>query len=135
MLALFVKVVVLTVAVITTAPVPVGVKVAVYVPSPLSVTAVRVPDPVLEPPIPTVTASPPAERSFPLASINWMVMDEVSTAPRLTAAGFGVIVDVAALAGPGVTVTVGNVDVTATVLIVALIVVAVPAVTPVNVAV
>ena len=77
--------------------------------------------------------APPVVKLFPAASFacSVTVVDE----PVTTEANDTPTVDVATEIAPGVTVTVGIAVVTATPPIVALIVVAVPDVTPVNVAV
>jgi hypothetical protein len=71
------------------------VNVAVYVPSPISVT------PVSEPAVElSVTASPPEVSSFPLASSAWTVTVEVDDPSAVIEPGDAEIVDVAADAGP-----------------------------------
>src|SRR5438552_10867425 len=113
-------------------PAAAPVTVAVYVPLLLSVVPPIVP--VLVPPDRlNATVSPPVVRLFPAPSLAWSV--SVAVAPDTTVPLDVVTVDVAVEAVPGVTVIVGRVELTALPPMVALIVVAVPAVPPVNVAV
>ena len=79
------------------------------------------------------TASPPDERSFPAASRAWRVTVEVE--PDATLAADTVTVEVDSETPPVVTAIVGRVVATATPPIVAPMVWAVPAPTPVKVAV
>ena len=118
--------------IVVAVPAVTPVKVAAYVPLPLSVVVPMVP--VLVPPEAVkTTVAPPAVRLFPAASLAWSV--SVTLLPEATVPLETLTVDVATDAGPGVTVTVGRVDVTAEPPMVAPTVVAVPATTPVNVAV
>ena len=90
--------------------------------------------PVLVPPdAVNATVAPPVVRLFPTASFAWSV--SVTVEPEATVPLDAVTTDWLVEIVPGVTVTVGSALVTATELIVALIVVADPAVTPVKVAV
>src|ERR1041384_2573245 len=108
------------------------VKIAVYVPSPLSVVEPIVP--VLVPPRrENATIAPPVERMFPAASFACSV--SVLVAPERMLPLDTVTVEVTAEIRPGVTVTVGSAVLTGVALIVAPIFVAVPATRPVNVAV
>ena len=107
-------------------------KIAVYVPFPLSVVGPITP--VLVPPArvnPTV--SPPVGRLFPAASFACSV--SVTAVPEATVPLETVTSDVATEAGPAITMIVGSVEVTGLPLIVAPMVVAPPATTPVKVAV
>lgn len=100
---------------------------AEYVPFPLSVVEPMVP--VLVPPVRVnTTADPPALRLLPLLSLACNV--RVMVDPELTVPLETETIDCAKDAEPGVTVTVGIVDVTLLPPIVALRVVAEPAVTP-----
>ena len=108
------------------------VNVAVYVPLLLSVTELKVP--VLEPPVrPNTTLKPVVERLLPAASRARSVT--VTVLPEDTVPEDTVTREFAADRLPGFTVTLGKVDVTETPPMVPPIVVAVPATTPVNVAV
>ena len=109
------------------------VKVAVYVPLLLSVTAEKVP--VETPPLRVnATLAPPVLRALPAASLAVRVTVVVD--PELTVAEATVTTDAEAEMVPEVTVTVGKGElVTARPVTVAAIEVAVPAVTPVKVAV
>src|SRR5258705_5583932 len=90
--------------------------------------------PVLVPPErENTTAAPPLVRLFPDGSLA--CRRNVTIAPDATVSADTVTREVAGEAAPGVTVIVGNVDVTETAPIVAPIVDGVPAVTAVNVAV
>jgi hypothetical protein len=113
-------------------PAVTAVKVAVYVPLPLSVVAPIVP--VLVPPLPAnTTVRPPVVKLFPLASLAWS--RSVTVPPDATVPAETDTVDRLFETAPGPTVIVGKVDVTAVPPIVASAVVAVPAVTAVKVAV
>ena len=114
-------------------PASTPVNVAVYVPFPLSVVDPIVPVLVPAPVVLKTTVEPPVVRSFPAASLAWSV--NVAVDPETTVASEVVTTDWAVLIAPGVTVIVGNVDVTGLPPMVALMVLAVPARTPVNVAV
>lgn len=108
------------------------VKDAEYVPLPLSVTVPIVP--VLVPPdLVNAIVELPVEMLLPFASLAWSVI--VTLDPEATVAEETDTVDWAAEIAPGVTVTVGIVVVTGVPPMVALTVVAEPAVTPVNEAV
>ena len=119
------------VAVIVLLPAVVPVKVAVYVPFLLSVTALNVPLPV---PLPSAntTFKPPAVSLLPTASSACSVT--VSVLPETTPADDSVTNEFEKLAAPGVTVIAGAVEVTAMPPIVA-VTVLLPAVVPVKVAV
>jgi len=80
-----------------------------------------------------LTAEPPVVRLFPEASLACKVTVEV--APAKITAGVTLTVDLAKLIDPAVTVTVGKAEVRAFPAIVAPILVAVPAKTPVKLAV
>src|SRR5437016_284052 len=109
----------MVVALPATAPV----NVAVYVPFPLSVVAAIAP--VLVPPdAVNATVSPPAVRLLPAASLARRV--RIALPPEMMLAADTVTVDCVVVAAPGTTVIVGSAEVTATLLIVAPIVVAVP---------
>ena len=89
--------------------------------------------PVLVPPLAVnATTSPPLVRLFPAASLACSV--SVTALPDVTVGLETDTVEVAVDTGPTVTVTVGSVEVTAWPPIVAPMVVAVPASTPVKVA-
>jgi hypothetical protein len=89
--------------------------------------------PVLVPPeAENTTAAPPAGRLLPPASFACSV--SVTALPAATVGADALTTDVAVAAGPGFTVTVGSVVDTAAALMVAPIVVAVPARTPVKIA-
>jgi hypothetical protein len=79
------------------------VSVAEYEPSPLSVTALRVPAVV-----DSVTVPPLEVRSFPFASVAWTVTDEVEDPSDVIDAGEAEIVVVEASGAPGVNWTVGS---------------------------
>ena len=113
-------------------PAVVPVKVAVYVPSPLSETALIVPS-LVPAPLVSTTEFPPAARTFPAASRNVTV--SVAVLPEAIVVVEAVSVLVSGDAVPGVTVTVGDADVTGLPPIVAPIVRAVPVVVPVKLAV
>ena len=87
--------------------------------------------PVLVPPVAVnATIEPPVARLLPAASRAWRV--NVAVPPERTVPAEGVTVDCVVEIGPGVTWTVGNgVEVTLVLLIVAWIVTAVQARTPV----
>ena len=90
--------------------------------------------PVLVPPAAVkTTVAPPVVRLFPAASFAWSV--SVTAPPDWTVPAETLTTDWLVEIPPGITVTVGSVLVTAVPPIVAPMVVAVPAVTPVNVAV
>jgi hypothetical protein len=108
------------------------VKTTVYVPLLLSTTEPKLPFEV-PPDFETTTVSPPLVSGFAFASFAVTVTVEV--APDWIEAALTETVDCASERAPGVTATVGSVEVTAEPPIVPLIVVAVPAVVPVNVAV
>jgi hypothetical protein len=115
-------------------PARIPVKLAVYVPFALSVVAPTVP--VLVPPeAENTTVDPPVLRLLPAASLACSV--SVTALPDATVPLDTLTTDpVAAVEiAPGVTVTVGSVVVTATPPIVAPIVLALPAKTPVKIAV
>ena len=119
---------VIVVAVPETTPV----KVAEYVPFVLSVVPLTVP--VEVPPVrEKTTVDPPVDKLFPAASRACKVM--LMEFPEETVADDKLINEVAVEIVPGVTVIVGSVVVTAVPPMVAPMVVAVPASTPVNVAV
>src|SRR5262245_55540883 len=113
-------------------PAVVAVNVAVYVPLPLSEKLVNVP--LLVPaPGPNTTLAPPVVSRLPLASLAVSVtvvelLDCKLERPTETA-------DCVTLAAPGVTVMVGSAEVTGLPPMVAVMLRAVPAKTPVNVAV
>ena len=110
----------------------VPVKVAVYVPLLLSVTEENVP--FETPPVRAkAIVEPPVEIEFPLGS--FAVKVTVTPVPEARVALETVTRDCEREIDPGVTVTVGNVEVTAEPLTVALMVVAVPEAIPVKVAV
>ena len=89
--------------------------------------------PVLVPPAnPNTTVAPPVVSAFPAASLA--CKNSVSTPPDVSDAANTVTVDVAAEMAPAPTVIVGSAVPTGVALTVAPIVVALPAVTPVNVA-
>lgn len=91
-------------------------------------------DPVLVPPLRVnTTVDPPAVKWFPLASMACKV--SVEAEPELIVAEETLTNDCDNDRAPGFTVTVGKVEVTDEALIVALMVVDVPAVIPVKVAV
>jgi hypothetical protein len=113
-------------------PAVTGVKVAVYVPFPLSVVAPIVP--ALVPPLKVnATESPPVVRLFPLASLAWSW--SVAAPPDTTVPAETDTVDWLNETVPTVTVIVGKGDDTAVPPIVACTVAAVPAVPAVKVAV
>ena len=116
----------LIVAVIVLLPAVVPVKVAVYVPFLLSVTALNVPLPV---PLPSANATvkPPVVSLLPIASSACSVT--VSVLPEITLADDTVTNDFERLTAPGVTVIAGAVEVTAVPPIVA-VTVLLPAVVP-----
>ncbi len=90
--------------------------------------------PVLVPPdAVNATVAPPVVRLFPAASLACSV--SVTALPEATVPDETLTVDLLVEAFPAVTVTVGSVLVTAAALIVAPMVVAEPAVTPVKLAV
>ena len=92
--ALSVKATAFKIPVIVAVPAVVDdVSVAVYVPSPLSITAVNVPR--FED---RITSSPPVEILFPFASFNWIVIVEVVIPSAAMEVVEAVIVEVAALA-------------------------------------
>ena len=118
--------------IVVAVPAVTPVKVAVYVPLLWSVVAPIVP--VLDPPEAVkTTVEPPVVRLFPAASLACKV--SVSLLPEATVGLDTLTVEVVTETGPGVTATVGSVEVTGEPPIVAPIVVAVPASTPVKVAV
>jgi hypothetical protein len=112
-------------------PAVLAVKVAVYVPFALSVTAPIVPSLVPDPFV-NVTVDPPDVSELPAAS--FAVSVSATTPPTATLAAETDTREVATDAGPGVTVNVGCVVVTADPFSVAEIARAVPATTPVNAA-
>jgi len=99
----------------------------------LSVTLLKAPLEVPVPPRPKRTVKPPVVRLLPAASLAVRVT--VAVVPEAMLAGATETSDCERLAAPGVTVMVGNVEVTALPPIVAVMVVALPAVVPVKVAV
>jgi hypothetical protein len=114
---------------LTKAVVPevVPVKTEVYVPFAGSETGAKVP--LLVPPLMVKTiVRPPVVRRFPAASLAVSVAVEAD--PAWILAADKVTVDCARLIAPGVTVIVGIVEVTVEPLMVALTVVAVPAIKP-----
>ena len=114
-------------------PASTAVNVAVYVPSPLSVVDPSVPVLVPGPVVVNTTVLPPTVRLFPAASRACNV--SVAVPPDSTVPLEVVTTDCAVLAGPGITFTVGDTVVTALPPIVAVMLFAVPASTPVKVAV
>jgi hypothetical protein len=72
-----------------------AVRVAVYVPLPLSVTAERDP-----PVVASVTVPPLADRLFPCWSLSWTVMVEVDVPFAVSEVGLATMVEVATEAGP-----------------------------------
>jgi hypothetical protein len=89
--------------------------------------------PVEVPPLRLITiVDPPAVRSFPFTSLAWRVI--VLVVPEGTVAGETAKVDWLAEMLPGITVIVGRVEVMEEPPIVAVMLVAVPAVRPLNVA-
>jgi hypothetical protein len=87
-------------------PAVVEVKLAVYVPLPTSVTVPTMPRVLLR-----VTVSPPVVRELLFMSFAWTVSAEIDVPLGTSVVGFATIVVVAALAGPGVNVTVGETEV------------------------
>src|SRR5512146_17186 len=113
-------------------PAVVPVKMAIYLPFKLSTTVLKVPLDVPDP-SPKATVSPPLVNLLPSASLAIKVTSVLS--PEEMELLLTDRVDWLSETDPGVTVTVGSVLVTAPALIVAVIVVAVPAVVPVKTAV
>ena len=113
-------------------PAATAVKIAVYVPLAWSVVGPTLP-PLVPPVTVNATVDPPAVNALPAASRACSV--SVAVPPEPIVSLDTVMTDVAAEITPGVTATVGGVEATGAELIVAPTVVAVPARTPVNVAV
>lgn len=117
--------------IVVAVPARTPVNVEVYVPSLLLMTAEKLPVDV-PPDLANATVAPPEVKLFPAASR--LVRVTVIPAPETTDADETEITDVAELASPGDTVTVGIADKTVLPPIVALSVVGVPAKTPVKTA-